>query len=396
MATQRVSSTSLTTVAYGVETDYGVIPAVKGKKLRITGESLAQTIEKSQSEEIDASRQTRGMFLTNASVAGNLDAELSAQEFDTLFEAALLSSWSAFGTNGTSAAANFTVDPVTKKITYTAAPTGANALTQLKPGQFISLGGASTTKKNQKPVRVTAVTATEITYSGAELVAQTGLATISTGALTNGVNRKSLTLEKFFAEKGLYYVYSGMQLNQFTLSVTAREAVKISFEFLGKDAEQKSVASFTTPYTESLDHPIIDSILGMKDVLFNGQPITSMGSAGVKSFELTFSNNMEGQEGIGVLGNVDVMLGDVSCTVSMEIYADDGNFYAAALAQTRFEVAAALYDSNGKGYAFRMPSVEFTSNQPQAASKNQALTFTLEGTALMDPAERQTLFIYRY
>ena len=134
----------------------------------------------------------------------------------------------------------------------------------------------------------------------------------------------------------------------------------------------------------------------MKDVLFNGQPITSMGSAGVKSFELTFSNNMEGQEGIGVLGNVDVMLGDVSCTVSMEIYADDGNFYAAALAQTRFEVAAALYDSNGKGYAFRMPSVEFTSNQPQAASKNQALTFTLEGTALMDPTERQTLFIYRY
>ena len=122
---------------------------MKGKKLRITGESLAQTIDKSQSEEIEASRQTRGMFLTNASVAGNLDAELSAQEFDTLFEAALLSSWSAFGTNGTSAAANFTVDPVTKKITYTAAPSGATALSQLKPGKFLSLWGATTPKQHQ-------------------------------------------------------------------------------------------------------------------------------------------------------------------------------------------------------------------------------------------------------
>lgn len=393
----RVNTTSRTQLSYAVEATVGQVPAVKGARLRFTGESLSQEIEKSQSNEIDPSRQTRSMFLSNANVAGNIEAELSAQEFDAFFEAALLGTWSAYGTAGASTAAALTIDPAAKTIKFTAAPAGNDALNKLVPGQFIVLSGAAVNDKNLVPVRVVTATTDTITYEGATLIAQAGItASISTGRITNGVAEKSFTLEKLFAEKGIYYIYKGMRLNQFTLSVTAREAVTISFEFIGTEAEKKTVASFTTPYTESFSHPIIDAVLGVKNILINGQSIRDLGSAGIKSFELTFSNNMEGQEGVGVLGNVDVMLGDIAATISMEIYADDGSFFESALNQDRYNIAFAAYDTNGKGYAFTLPSVEFSANQPQAGGKNQALTVTLEGTALMDPETKQSIFIDRF
>lgn len=393
----RVSTTSKTTLAYAVETVYGQAPTVVGKKLRIRSESLGQEIEKIVSEEIEASRQTRSMILTNVDVSGNIEAELSAQEFDDLFSAALMGNWTTYGTNGASPAAELSINNATKTITFATAPTTTSALTNLKPGQYVSLAGASLNPKNVQPVKVVSVTATEITYTGANLVDQANVqASLRTGYLTHDNVEKSFTLEKFFAEKGLYYIYTGMRLNQFTLSVSAREVVTLSFEFIGQGSEQKSVATFTTPYTESFDHPVIDATLGASNLLFDGAPITELGSAGVRSFELTFSNNMEGQEAVAVLGNVDVMTGDITCTISAEIYADDGNFYNDALAQTRRNVSFALFDRNGRGYAVTLPSVEFSASQPQAGGKNQALAFTIEGTALMDPTTRKTVAMSRF
>lgn len=393
----RISTTSRTQLAYAIESVVGQVPSAVGTRLRFTGESLSQEVEKNQSNEIDPSRQTRSMFVSNANVAGNIEAELSAQEFDEFFAAALLGSWSTFGTNGTSAPAELTINPTAKTITFASAPSGVNALTNIEVGQFISLSGDNLNAKNRVPVRVVSKTATAITYEGADLVAQSAVkASISTGRITNGTTERSFTLEKLFSEKGIYYIYKGMRLNQFTLSVSAREVVTLSMEFIGTEAERKQVASFTTPYKESFDHPVIDAVLGVKNVLINGQPIRTYGSAGIRSFELTFSNNMEGQEGVGVLGNVDVMLGDITCTLSLEIYADDGSFFEAALSQERYNIAFAAYDTNGKGYAFTLPSVEFSANQPQAGGKNQALTTTLEGTALRDPVTKQTLFIDRF
>ena len=272
----RVSTTSRTSLAYALETVYGTLPSSSAKKLRFRSESLNQEIEKSQSEEIDPSRQTRSMFLSNASVSGDISVELSAREFDDLFALALLGDWTTFGTNGASPAAPLTINAAAKTITLDTAPTGTSVLTNLKVGQFISLGGAAVLPKNRQPVRVVSVTPTVITYEGANLVDQAAItASLHTGRVTNGVADKSVTIEKFFAEKGLYYTFFGMRLNQFTLSVSAREVVTLSFEFIGQSSEQSTNASFTAPYIESHDNPVIDAVLGASNLLFDGQPITA-------------------------------------------------------------------------------------------------------------------------
>ena len=124
MANLNVSSSSYTQLAYIPETEMGVTPVIgKGINLRVTGESLDQTVSKETSKELNATRQTAGMFLTDAQVAGGLNVELSAGEFDPLFEACLMGTWSTFGTNGELTAGSTVFAAPANTITVTNAKT---------------------------------------------------------------------------------------------------------------------------------------------------------------------------------------------------------------------------------------------------------------------------------
>lgn len=78
---------------YKEETTFGVTPAGNGKELRMTGESLAFSLTKTESAEIRPDRQTTDLIITSAAASGGINFELSYSEFDDLLQACLMGTW---------------------------------------------------------------------------------------------------------------------------------------------------------------------------------------------------------------------------------------------------------------------------------------------------------------
>lgn len=395
MANLTVASSSYAQLAYIPETESGVTPTTgKGINLRMTGESLSQEISKETSKEINASRQTAGMFLTDAQVSGGVNFELSSGEYDPLIQAALMGEWSNFGNNGVFNAGNATFAAGAKTITFT------TALPNIPVGAYFSVSGTGIKSENTGPFLVKAIDAAKkvITVDAKIADQQVTGAFVHHGRITNGVARRTFSVEKRFTDVNQTFLYRGMQVGKVDFSFDMRAALTGSFDFIGTTSVVGSgrMLGDKADYMVSKANPIIDSVIGMKNVLFDGQPVGDRLSAGITKLSLSYDNALSGHGGIGVLGNVGVTAGTIACSGTMEFYLNNASIYNSVLSQKRFRVEWASYDSSGHGYAFILPSVELASPKVNASQKDEAVMITVEFTALMDPATRQTIFIDRF
>lgn len=394
--TLRVATTASGQLAYIPETTPGVTPASgKGINLRMTGESLEQTISKEVSKEINATRQTAGMFLTDAQVSGGVQIELSAGEYDLLIEALLMGEWGTFGTNGKTAPESVTFASPANTITFTS---NVSSFGELKEGCYISFSGTDLKDANRGPLRVKSVSGKVVTVYD-KLEAQTVTdAVCHHSRVTNGVRRRSFSLEKAISDLNQFFTYRGCQVSKADFNFESKAAVTGSFEFIGMssaNSESKTLGDKGT-YTESQVNPIIDAVLGMDNVLIDGKDMREEMTAGVKKVMLSFDNNMKGHDAVGVLGNVDVTAGVINCSGSISMYFASGKIYNDVIRQKRFHLAWKVFDRNGHGYAFILPSIELNSPKVAIADNDSPVMIDLEFTALMDPASKKTIFIDRF
>src|SRR3954467_6186483 len=84
-----------------VESTFATIPVVGNPdNVRITGESLDFSQQYDSSKEIRADRMSSDPAIVGASAAGGFSFEMCYAEYDKFLEAALQSTWAAYGTNG--------------------------------------------------------------------------------------------------------------------------------------------------------------------------------------------------------------------------------------------------------------------------------------------------------
>ena len=390
-----VASTSSAQMSYIPEQVMGVTPSTgKGRNLRFTGESLQMTVSKETSKEIEASRQTSSMYLTDAQVAGGINIELSAGEYDPFLEALLMDTWSTFGTQGVLDAGSATFATPANTITLT------NAATGLGVGMYFSLSGTGINRANAGPHRVKAIdTAKKVITVHTTLEAQTVTAAkVHHSRLTNGTAKRSFSVEKLLAEINQAFLYRGMQVSKGSFPFDMRTAITGSFDFIGTTSETGTgrMLGDKTPYTPSLTNPVIDTVLGMKDVLIDGVPTSQSMSAGLTKLNLDYDNALKGLGAIGVLGNTDVIAGTIVCGGSLEMYLNNTELYQSVLKQTRFRLEWAVYDREGHGYAFILPSVELDAPEAPVSQKDEGVMLTLKFNALKDPATQKTIFIDRF
>lgn len=390
-----VASTSSAQMSYIPEQVMGATPTTgKGRNLRFTGESLQMTVSKETSKEIEASRQTSSMYLTDAQVAGGINIELSAGEYDPFLEALLMDTWSTFGTQGVLDAGSATFATPANTITLT------NAATGLEVGMYFSLSGTGINRANAGPHRVKAIdTAKKVITVHTTLEAQTVTAAkVHHSRLTNGTAKRSFSVEKLLAEINQAFLYRGMQVSKGSFPFDMRTAITGSFDFIGTTSETGTgrMLGDKTPYTPSLTNPVIDTVLGMKDVLIDGVPTSQSMSAGLTKLNLDYDNALKGLGAIGVLGNTDVIAGTIVCGGSLEMYLNNTELYQSVLKQTRFRLEWAVYDREGHGYAFILPSVELDAPEAPVSQKDEGVMLTLKFNALKDPTTQKTIFIDRF
>lgn len=390
----KVHSTSFVQIAYIPETTAGETPtAGKGINLRSTGESLDLSVSKETSKELNSTRQVSDMFLTDAQVAGDINLELSAGEYDPFIEAVLMGTWSTFGTNGVLNAGQAVFAAAAKTVTLT------NAATGLTVGDYFSVSGTGIKRANQGPFRVKAIDGDKkvITLYDAVEDQTVAAAKVHHSKLDNGTTARSFSTEVQWTDGNQTFLYKGLQADKLSLNFDVSAAVAGSLSFIGMTRKTGTgrMLGDRTDYTPSKMGKVFNSVNGVKDVLIDGEAVETRFSA-VSKLSLEYANNLKGAKAIGHLGNFAVTPGTISCTGTIEMYFDNASLLDEVLTQKRFRIEWTVYDADGHGYAFILPSAELSEAKVNASQQDEHGMLTANLTALMDPVLRKTLIVQRF
>ncbi|WP_454735367.1 phage tail tube protein [Cupriavidus necator] len=398
------ASSSRVQLAYIKETTFGVTPgAGNGTKLRVTGESLNFDITKDTSKEIRDDRQVNSAVPTGAQATGGLPIHMQYREYDPFMEAALQSTFAAYGTNGVGG--TFTAAMAAGTITASAAPTGNSAFTTLQRGQwfrFVTTGTPSD-PNNGKLFRVSTTvspTSTVITLdpsTPATVAASLTNSLLQTSRLTNGVTQSSFTLEKSFADIVQFLTYRGMNVSKMSLQFASESLTNGSFDFMGKDAIIAGATALPGTLAASQTYDIHNAATGVGQVWEGGAPLTS---TYIKSLSLDVDNSLRAKTAIGTLGSVDIGTGTLKVTGSFEAYFASAALYQKFLADTSTQLTWSSLDAAGNGYVFTLPNVDISKATITAGGMDQDVMVQIDFQALADltnatAALQKTIFIDR-
>lgn len=408
----RIASSSNAQLAYIPEVEVGETPQIgKGINLRMTGESLARTITKDSSKEINSSRQTKSLYLTDAQTSGGVNFELSAGEYDTLFEAVLMGSWSKFGNNGVLEASGLEVkksdtgdDTTMLQLSF---GSEVKVIPTIDSGSYFSVSADDMPDELRKPLRVVdfnlqAKDLAVITVAGRlpEYKSDSSSTVkLYHSQLFNQKTERSFSIERQLTDKNQTFVYSGMRANKLSLSFESRNAVTGSFDFIGnqENTGTGNMLGDKTKYIPSQSGNAINTVVGMGSALLDGVEIRKSLTAAIQKMSIDFDNNMAGHEGLGVLGNVDVSIGSINAEGTMSIYFNDASIYQDIITQKQHRFEFTVFDSNGHGYAFIFPRMELKDPKMNVNAKDEALMIELGFTGLESvDGKEQTLIIERF
>lgn len=394
-----LASANLAQMRYILESTFGTTPGAGNcSNLRMSGESLAYAIQTDTSKEIRSDRQVSDLIQTGASASGDINFELSFKEYDDMLQAALMGTWSTWGTAGVGAVIPTSATFAASTLTAGAVTSGASIFTNLELGQWIRISGSSIPGQN-KVVQVSKTvspTSTVLTFEGTPFTGLTGnggaAVVVNTLRLKNGVTQRSFSIEKNFTDITQFFAYRGMNLNKLSLNFQSGSVVTGSFGFMGKDAVRGAVTTLPGTPIASQTFEVMNAVAGVGNIFEGGSALTG---TFIKSLSLELNNNLRGQDAIGVLGYAGVAPGSVDVTGSMEVYLADGTLYDKFIAATASSLTWTVKDPTGFGYAFTIPKLKFSDAKVTAGSLNSDVMLSLPYTAIMDATTSKTLIIDR-
>lgn len=376
-------------------TNWGTIQAGNGVLANMTSESFNFDIKTEQSKQIRADRGVADIVQVGATSQGGFAFEHQYKEYDPFLEGVMQGAYAVYGTNGVSAAIP-TVTLAAGSVTAGAAPTGNDAFTNLKKGQWIKLipaAGASQAVKdyfNSRVFRVSTVTAptsTAITLDAATpintTIAGTSLAngSVATSRLANGNTMKSWSIEVQHSDIGQFRQYTGMIPSKMDLKLSVGSIVTGSFEFMGKGFSLVQATGMGTPAAAQTFTPA-NATRGIFDIFEGGVSINAL--TYIKSADIMIDNTLRMQDAVGVFGAAGVAPGTFNCSGKLELYFAENTVYQKMLNNTESSLSIPILDVNGNGYVYYFPRIKYTASKVQVGGQDQDNMLNLDWQALPD------------
>lgn len=380
------SSSNRSQLAYKLEgvypANFGVPQGGNGTLLAMTSESLDFAIKTQSSKAIRADRQVANIVQVGASASGGFNIEHIYKECDPFIQAALGSDYVVYGTNGVSAPIA-TITTASTTLTAGAAPTGNDAFTTLKKGQWFSIippAGAAQSVKDYLAGRAfmvsktTAPTATVITLSAATPFdtakggASLAGAMVSSAYTWNGNVMKSYTLEVGYTDIGQYQQFQGMVTSKMDVSFSSGEIVTMGFEFMGKGMVPLAASSMGTPAASQTFTPA-NATKGVFDVFEGGVALSA--TTYLKSGSFTIDNTLRGQEAVSVFGYAGIGQGTQQITGKHEVYFVDSVLMGKFIAGSASSLTIPVLDNAGNGYVYFFPRIKYTAGKQDVGGQDQ-------------------------
>jgi hypothetical protein len=260
-------------------------------------------------------------------------------------------------------------------------------------GQWVKVGGTAAGDKFATAVlndwmRVTAIAATALTLDNRPSGWTTDAGAAKTikvwfgDQIRNGTTATSLSIEKGFLDQTTptYIVNTGMQVNQFSLSLQSRQTIKGSFAFMGMGGSQS-----TTTLDASPDAATTGAILaGNAHVGRVAEAGVTLGSPNwARQLDMQISNSLRAIEAVDSSSPVGINPGECAVTGRVQFYFGDNAMLAKLYAGTLTSINARVA-RNSQALIFAFPSVTITSGAPVASAKNQDVVLDAQFSATLD------------
>jgi len=371
---------------YAKETSYGVGPSpLDMTEVRNTEDTISLVRDSFVSDERRGDRGIHDMRLGNKQPAGDISFEFSYGAFDDFLLAGLgASAWVAPYTN---LAVNVIVDADEK--TYTRA-TGSWLTSGVKVGDTITVTGLTTTADNIT-AKVTAVTATILTFGDATgladiTVAEGGVFNTDARVIKKGSTVTSFAIEKAFTDVNEYQLYTGGIVNTVNLEVSPNAMITGSFGMMFQDAENGGTV-YHNDITGVVTNRPFDAFTGY---IKENDTTNSIAS----SLSISLDNGFERNFVLMQNTAPQMTSGKSNVTGSVTLYFSDSLIYDKFVNETESSIELRLADDENNGYVITLPRIKYTSADTPVSSDG-AIINTMNFQALDDETEESNIIIRR-
>jgi hypothetical protein len=374
-------------VSYIEEVTFGVTPSGNLQTMRLTSESLGQTVDIGTSNELRDDRQISSVKRLNRGAGGSVNIEFAHGDHDDMLEAVLQadSTWSSGATVGPIA----TIDAASADNSFNDSGSGFGSI---GAGEWISVSGF-TEAANNGIFKVETATAAKLVVSGGTLTTEAAGDSVTIqelDSITNGKTDKTFSFEKAFLDvSNTFVALRGMSPNEMGLSVAAGEFITGSFTFLGQ-AETTETSTIGTGYTSAGTDDVTSGVDDVYGFLANDVSTT------IQSLNLQITNNMRPRNVVGTLGPESLGSGSISVSGDMTAYFSSLTLLDRYIDFNNTPLAIILQDAEGNIYVFDLPSCKFTTKDSNATGINTDVMLTLGFQAFADATESITVRIARY
>jgi len=364
-------------LSYGLETAWGVLPAVAFKDLRITSETLARNKQRTRFNEIQGKRQVSPSVTQQEGAGGAINFNLSYGTFDDLMAVALGNDWTAAlaidgigGDISTVAAGN--------KLTSTL----AGKFTNVAAGQYVRLYGFTASGGvNNGIYRVAAKTsAVDLTLAGKTVINETPAGTaakIRGSMLRNGDLVMSAFLQKKMAATRLF-TYPGALIGGMTLRGGLGQAFTGSFNVMAQQEAFVATDQSTGAHAAAPSGGFFNAVAAFGGVQLNDVAIDAVVQA------VNLSLTREGADmdyGMGSPIAQGARWGQLNPGGSLDLLFRNESIYNLFAAETQRLISWTMRDPQDNAYAVSLPASVLMNGSPQAGGPNQTVrsSFTIEG-----------------
>ncbi|MDB5415101.1 MAG: hypothetical protein JWR10_3436 [Rubritepida sp.] len=364
-------------LSYGLETAWGVLPAVAFKDLRITSETLARNKQRARFNEIQGKRQVSPSVTQQESAAGAINFNLSYGTQDDLFACLLGNDWTtALAIDGIGA--DISTVAAGNKLTSTL----AGKFTNIVAGQYIRLYGfTASAGANNGIYRVAAKnSAIDLTLAGKTVANETPAGTtakVRGSMLRNGDLVMSAYVQKRLASTRLF-TYPGTVFSSGTLRGGVGQAFTGSVNAMAQQEGFVTVDQSTGAHTAAPTGGFFNAVASFGGVQLNDTAIDAV----VQNINLSL--NREGAEmdyGMGSAFGQGARWGQLNPGGTLEVLFRNESIYTLFAAETQRLISWTMRDPQDNAYAVSMPAAVLMNGSPQAGGPNQTVrsSFTIEG-----------------
>ena len=195
--------------------------------------------------------------------------------------------------------------------------------------------------------------------------------------------------EELSAVQKPFYVYSGCEMNNLSLTVTANAMITGTFTVFGQKQEiLGDLTSLGTPtFVDPTNTKPIDTFTGTLNE--GGSEI-----AVVTELTLSLQNSVAARFVVGNKNSIDPSIGRSNLTGTITAFFEDSSLVEKFVNETESDLEVNLIDLDGNTITIKLPRIVYTGGQPDVTGEGP-ITLSLPFQALKDETEGTQIIIER-